>query len=215
MYSLAQFRNSLGRGWRIRWPVATAAALLVLLAGAALWQFSQAHSFAGVAKPPQSPAPEITLTDDRGAVFQLSALRGRWVLLAYGYTHCPDVCPLTLSNLNQALQLLGAGAGDVRVVFVSVDPERDTVPVMHDYVTHFNPNFTGLTGTAGEVAVAAQAYGVRYEKVATTSASGYAVSHSAYVYLIDPQFNWRLTYPFGVTPEEIAGDLRYLMQHPG
>lgn len=188
-----------------------AAALLCVL----LWQGREAHTFAGVTNAPPVPAPNFLLTDDTGSPFELAALRGRWIFVTYGYTHCPDVCPLTLANLKQVVQQAGAGADQVRVVFVTVDPGRDTVPVMHDYVTHFSPDFTGLTGAPAAVAIAGQAFSVRSTLAPASPAGAYAVSHSAYVYLIDPQFRWRLTYPFGVTPEEMSADLRYLMQHPG
>jgi protein SCO1/2 len=189
--------------------------LVLFVAGVVLWQMGHSHAFSGVVQSPPAPAPNISLTDDRGALFRLSDLRGQWVLLAYGYTHCPDICPLTLSNLKAAKQLLGVESSKIRVVFASVDPERDTVPVMHAYVGHFGPDFVGLTGSPAEVAAAARPYAVRYEKVQTTSAGGYAMAHSAYIYLIDPQQQWRMTYAFGVKPEEFASDLSYLIAASG
>ena len=177
-----------------------------------------AHSFAGVAPNPIGPAPDFTLTDENGQPFKLSDLRGKWILLAYGYTHCPDVCPLTLSRLREVKRTVDANGDRVQVVFVTIDPERDTPDIMQKYVSHFDQpfpqKFKGLSGTPAEIAAAAKPYNVNYEKKETGSADGYSMGHTAEVHLIDPQFNWRMTFPFGVKAEEIASDLQYLMQQP-
>jgi protein SCO1/2 len=109
--------------------------------------------------------------------------------------------------------LLAADADPVRVVFVSVDPERDTPERVQEYVAHFGQDFIGVSGAPDQVARAARAFGVEYARkdVASASALGYLVSHSAYVFVLDPEFRWRLTFPFGVTPDEIAADLSVLM----
>ena len=177
-----------------------------------------AHQFSGVAPNPIGPAPDFALTDETGQPFQLSDLRGKWILLAYGYTHCPDVCPLTLSHLRDVKKTVDPDGDEVQVVFVTIDPERDTPDIMHKYVGHFDKlfpqKFKGLSGTPAEIAAAAQPYRVKYEKKETGSADGYSMNHTAEVYLIDPQFNWRMTFPFGVKAEEIAADLQTLMQNP-
>lgn len=177
-----------------------------------------AHTFSGVAPNPLGPAPDFALTDEQGQPFKLSDLRGKWVLLAYGYTHCPDVCPLTLSRLRDVKKAVDANGDQVQVVFVTIDPERDSADIMQKYVGHFDnlfpQKFKGLTGTPAEIAAAAKPYNVKYEKKESTSAGGYSMGHTAEVYLIDPQFNWRMTFPFGVKAEEIAADLQYFMQHP-
>ena len=176
------------------------------------------RTFAGVAPNPIGPAPDFALTDENGQPFKLSDLRGKWILLAYGYTHCPDVCPLTLSRLRDVKKTIDANGDQLQVVFVTIDPERDSSDIMQKYVSHFDQafpqKFKGLTGTPQEIAQAAKAYNVKYEKKASASAAGYSMGHTAEVYLIDPQFNWRMTFPFGVKAEEIAADLQYLMQHP-
>src|SRR5512138_3570997 len=136
-----------------RWLFFLGALLALLLAGTVMWQVAQSHTFSGVVQSPPSAAPDIALTDDRGSEFRLSDLHGQWVLLAYGYTHCPDVCPLTLANLKSAKQIVGAESSKVKVVFVSIDPDRDTVPVMHEYVSHFGSDFVGLSGAPAEIAV--------------------------------------------------------------
>lgn len=171
-----------------------------------------AHTFNGVTG--STPAPDFSLTDQTGQPFKLSDFKGRWILLAYGYTHCPDVCPMTLSILRDVKKQIGADEQTLGVAFVTIDPERDTADIMGKYVAHFDATFKGLTGTPAEIAAAAQPYNVKYEKKASTPAVGYVMNHTAYVYLIDPQFRLRVTYPFGVKSEEIAGDLRYLMSQP-
>jgi protein SCO1/2 len=140
------------------------------------------------------------------------------MLLAYGYTHCPDVCPLTLSRLRDVKKAIDPNGDQVQVVFVTIDPERDTSDIMQRYVGHFDKDFPhkfkGLTGAPADIAAAAQPYHVKYEKKETGSADGYSMGHTAEVYLIDPQFNWRMTFPFGIKAEEIAADLQTLMQNP-
>jgi protein SCO1 len=177
-----------------------------------------AHNFAGVAPNPIGPAPDFALTDENGQPFKFSDLRGKWILLAYGYTHCPDVCPLTLSHLRDVKKTADPNGDNVQVVFVTIDPERDTPDIMQKYVSHFDQlfrqKFKGLSGTPEEIAAAAKPYNVKYEKKETGSADGYSMAHTAEVYLIDPQFNWRMSFPFGVKAEEIAADLQYFMQNP-
>ena len=194
---------------RLRWIMLIAIGVLLTAC---------AHQFSGVAPNPIGPAPDFALTDENGQPFKLSDLRGKWVLLAYGYTHCPDVCPLTLSHLRDVKKAIDPNGDQVQVVFVTIDPERDTADIMRQYVGHFDQQFAqkfkGLTGTPQEIAQAAQVYNVKYEKKESTSAAGYSMGHTAEVYLIDPQFNRRMTFPFGVKAEEIASDLQYLMQHP-
>lgn len=187
------------------------AALMVI--GGSAWAWQQAnkpHVYAGFVDP--KPAPDFTLTDETGRAFQLSQLKGQWVLLNYGYTSCPDVCPTTLAELSKVKRLLKEEGLEVQIVFVSVDPERDTVEVMKQYTEHFQAGIKALTGTEQEVAAASEGYGVAYEKEESTSAVGYLVSHTAYVYLLDPEFNWHITYPFGISAAEIANDLIYLME---
>jgi protein SCO1 len=177
-----------------------------------------AHTFAGVAPNPIAPAPDFALTDEHGQPFKLSDLRGKWILLAYGYTHCPDVCPLTLSHLRDVKKLVDPNGDQVQAVFVTIDPERDTADILRQYVGHFDQPFTqkfkGLTGTPTAIAQAAQAFNVKYEKKEVKPDGSYTMGHTAEVYLIDPQFNWRMTFPFAVKAQEIAADLQYFMQNP-
>src|SRR5512143_4296817 len=100
-----------------------------------------AHTFAGVAPSAIGPAPDFALTDENGQPFKLSELRGKWILLAYGYTHCPDVCPLTLSRLRDVKNAVDPNGDHVQVVFVTIDPERDMPDIMQEYVGHFDQLF--------------------------------------------------------------------------
>lgn len=187
------------------------AALLISLV-LVLAACNTSHTFSGVVSDPPSVAGDFTLTDQTNQPFALSEFKGQWILMAYGYTHCPDVCPMTLSILRDVKKSIGAAADQLGVVLVTVDPERDTAEIMGKYVAHFDQTFKGLTGSLDAVATAAQLYGVKYEKKASTPAVGYVMNHTAYVYLIDPQFRLRVTFPFGVKAEEITSDLKYLMQ---
>lgn len=198
---------------RFSWQKALSIVVMCLIViGGTIVLLAQPHAFSGVAPDVPTAAPDFTLTDETGAPFALGDLRGRWILLVYGYTSCPDVCPTTLAQLRQVKTELGPQADKVRVVFVSVDPERDTPDILQRYLAHFGADFKGLTGTPEDVAIAAQLYGVRYEKGDEgESAAGYLVSHTAHVYLIDPEFQLRMTFPFGVQAEEIVSDITYLM----
>lgn len=131
----------------------------------------------------------FTVLDQHGAPFTESSLQGKWSLLFFGYTHCPDICPLTLSVIKQVYERLAqAGkAEDVQVLFASVDPERDTLEKLSSYLAYFNPDFIGLGGTAEQVQNLARRIGVIYMLGEADSAGGYLVDHTAAVFLIDPR----------------------------
>ena len=136
---------------KLRWLIGVV--LIGLLAACA-------HHFAGVTPNPIGPAPDFALIDENGQPFKLSDLRGKWILLAYGYTHCPDVCPLTLSRLRDVKKTVDPNGDHVQVVFVTIDPERDTPDIMQKYVGHFDQlfaqKFKGLSGAPEEIAQAAE-----------------------------------------------------------
>jgi len=170
------------------------------------------YAFHGAILQSPLPAQDFTLMSHLGQRMALRDLRGKFVLLYFGYTTCPDVCPTTLAELAKAHKLLGKDADQIQVMMVTVDPERDTLAVLGDYVTHFHPSFIGLTGTADEIAQVATYYGVYYERVESNSALGYLVNHTATVMVIDRQGYLRLVFPYGMSAADIAADLRYLMQ---
>lgn len=195
--------------WLALWGIGLG--ILIMVAVLGFWTWNN-HQFAGTLLDPTRPAPNFTLIDETQTPFELNQLKGKWVFLFFGYTSCPDICPATLSQMRQVEEQLGALAEQVEVVFISVDPERDTPEKLQEYVSHFGEDFKGLSGTSEQIAMVAQLYGVSYEKEESDSAIGYLVSHSAYLYLIDPHFEWRAIYPFGVSSTDIVADVRFLMR---
>ena len=155
--------------------------------------------------PDPRPAPPLALTDQDGAPFAAGRFAGGPTLLFFGYTHCPDICPATMGILTEATSTYGPGA---RVVFVSVDPERDTVAWLGEYVRYLPPGFSALTGTSVEVRAAADAWGVRYAKVETGTPGEYSMSHTAEVYLVDGSGMLRAHFPFGTRADAVVATLR-------
>jgi protein SCO1/2 len=143
----------------------------------------------------------LELTDHAGQPRRLEDFRGKAVVLFFGFTHCPDVCPTTLADTAQALKLLGADAQRVQVLMVTVDPERDTPEALAKYVTAFDPRFLGLRGDLAATQRAAKEFKVYFEK--RKSGDGYSVDHSGQSYVIDPQGRLRLL----VRPDRISADL--------
>ncbi len=153
----------------------------------------------------------LALKDHHGRAVTLDSFRGRLLVIFFGYAHCPDVCPTTLSDMAQALQQLPPDvAARVQVLFVTVDPERDTPETLKAYVPYFHPGFLGLHGTPDEVAAAAKEFRVVYRRHAEAGASGYLVDHSAGSYVLDGAGRLRLYLPFGHPPASIAHDLSAL-----
>lgn len=187
-----------------------------VLTGVALllmgWQFFQRpYEYRGSLIDPPVPAANFELVDQNGELFQLRDQRGKVVLLFFGYTHCPDVCPLTLSDFKYIKSNLGEQADQARFVFVTVDPERDTVDVLRQYLPNFDEEIVGLTGNRSDLEAIWKDYGVYQAKQEVGSAAGYLVDHTARTYLIDQQGNWRLTYPFEMDKDDILADVRHLI----
>ncbi|MBE7469782.1 MAG: SCO family protein [Anaerolineae bacterium] len=187
---------------------------LVVLAGLVvlLGTMFKPYTFRGMVLQSPQPATNFTLTSHMGQPISLTDFKGQLVLLYFGYTTCPDVCPTTLAELKQARQALGQRSDEVQVLMVTVDPERDTVPVLADYMTHFDPSFIGLTGTSEEIAQVATYYGIFYERKESESALGYLVDHTATVMAIDRDGYLRVVYPYGAPSEDIASDLDYMLK---
>ena len=201
---------------RLRLPLLLAAAALLAACGGAGGAGPASPTEVPAATPPllgvretaydpPRPAPPLRLTDQDGEPFDLAALRGRPILVYFGYTHCPDVCPTTLADIRDALRLVDDPVG---VVFVTVDPARDDAAAMKRYVDYFASGFVGLTGDEAEIAAAADAWGVSYAKLDSTSAAGYAMAHSTDTYLVDPGGMLRHHLFFGASPELIAEKIR-------
>ena len=172
----------------------------------------QPYQFKGTAYADPQPAPDFELTATDGQRFRLGEQRGQIVLLFFGYTSCPDVCAMTLAEARQVLQGLHEDADEVRFVFVTVDPERDTPQVLARYVSAFHPAILGLSGTPDELEAIRQAYGVIAEKgMLEKSAAGYGVNHTARVFLVDRDGRLRLSYAFGTPPADIIQDIHHLL----
>src|ERR1700736_3932440 len=175
-------------------------ALLVSFLSARYWAYRTVQiNYYGQALVPAKQAFDFHLVDQDGKAFHLSQLHGKVVLFSFGFTHCPNVCPTTLSDLAKVYQALPAkDRGKVQVLFVSIDPHRDTPETMKNYIPYFNESFIGLTGTEAQVAEAAKAYGAYYEIVHDSGANPnvYTVNHSALSYLISPDGKWKLLYNF-------------------
>jgi protein SCO1/2 len=188
--------------------------VLIGVVAAGVFLFSKPASFRGTMyAEPYPPAPEIELNRDNGTSFKLSEMRGNVVLLFFGYTSCPDVCPTTMAELKQALEELDENdAKQVQVLFVTVDPERDTPERVQEYVNHFNSDFIGLSGTESELTEVWKKYGVFRENVEGNSAAGYLVNHTARVTLIDRDGNLRLSYAFDTPVDSIVHDLKLLFK---
>lgn len=151
----------------------------------------------------------FSLIDQAGHTVTDRDLSGRWALLYFGYTSCPDVCPTELQAMAAALDALGPDLGaQVQPVFVTVDPERDTPERLASYVALFHPRLIGLTGTPAQVAQAARAYRVYYAKAQSEDASNYLMDHSSFVYLLDREGAVRALFRSGTTAEDLAAALR-------
>jgi protein SCO1/2 len=146
------------------------------------------------------------LVDDKGTIVSNRSWPGKFLLVYFGYTHCPDLCPTTLSAMAQALNLLGSEGKKVQPLFITIDPERDTPALMKQYTALFSSRITGLTGTSDQIADAADTYGVHFARQPTRSGD-YEIAHSASVYLVYPSGALAMTIPSGETAQAIAADI--------
>lgn len=157
-------------------------------------------------------ARDFALTDHAGKPRTMADFRGKAVVIFFGYTQCPDVCPTTMTGMAEAMKLLGGDAAKVQVLFVTVDPERDTQLLLSQYVPVFNPSFLGLYADAQTIARTAQEFRVFYKKQPGSTPTTYTVDHSAGSYVYDPQGKLRLFIKHGTGPEPIVHDLRMLLK---
>lgn len=156
-------------------------------------------------------ARDFRLTDHNGHVRTLADFKGKVVAMFFGYTHCPDVCPTTLSDFSAALKLLDGQAGRVQVIFVTLDPQRDTPAILKQFVPAFNPGFLGMYTDAETLKQVAKEYKVVYQKASVKGPDDYLIDHNAGTYIYDPEGRLRLLMPYGSNPETIAHDLRVLL----
>jgi protein SCO1/2 len=190
------------RARRLGWPV-----LLALLAGPAP-AADEGALRAGVFDPPRA-APDFRLRGSDGTELTLSRYRGKVVIVGFGFSTCPDVCPTTLSTLAQARRRLGADAEHLQIVYITVDPERDDAERLRKYLAAFDPTFVGGTGSAEALAAVRREYGI----AATRQEVGadYGIRHSSFTYLIDRDGNLRALMPYGQPPDDYVHDVRILL----
>lgn len=150
----------------------------------------------------------FTLVDTTGATVTDATYRGRWMLVYFGYTYCPDICPTELQTISTALDDLGGLADRVVPIFVTIDPERDTSAALADYVKLFDNRLVGLTGTPEQIAAAARAYRVYYARAKSGDTTGYLMDHSSFVYLIGPDGSFRALFRQGMAAPELADALK-------
>jgi len=157
------------------------------------------------------PDLDFQLTDDHGKTVTGADYRGKVVLLYFGYTHCPDVCPLTLAQLHVVMQRLGPQADDARILFVSVDPTRDTPEVMHAYVNAFDPRAVGLTGSARAVEALSKRYRSAFTRGPDAGNGAYEVSHSSAIYVFDRDGRARVLATPAASRDDLVHDLHLLL----
>jgi protein SCO1/2 len=180
---------------------------VVVLAGAAGWIAWDAMRDS----PPAIGGP-FTLVDQNGQIVTEATFKGKPTVIYFGYTYCPDVCPTALLLLENAIEKLGPGADKkINAVFITVDPERDTPKLMKDYVGNFGENFYGLSGTPDQIAAAARAFRVYYQKVPSKDGAPYLMDHSSIVYLLDRNGRFVTHFTHETKTETIAAALQRLM----
>jgi protein SCO1 len=182
------------------------ALLLAILAGGLLWYLGSTRFVTSGGTNTASVGGAFTLIDQNGARRSDKDFHGRWVLLYFGYSYCPDVCPTTLGVMADALSKLGPKESRIVPVFISIDPERDTPVALKKYLTAFGPEFVGLTGSLPEITAVAHEYRVYFAKH-PLEGGGYAVDHSSVVYLLDPRGRFVKFYDDTTKPADLARDL--------
>ncbi len=159
-------------------------------------------------------AQKLSLPDATGKVRQLSEFQGKVVVVFFGFTQCPDICPTTMAEIAEVRRRLGPQGDKVQGVFVSVDPERDTPAVLGEYVKALDPSFVGLRGSVDEVTAAARAFKVFFQKVPTKDGKSYTMDHTAGAYVFDPQGRVRLFMRYGMGVDALEADIRQLLASP-
>ena len=160
----------------------------------------------------QGYGSDFRLSDHNGKSRTMADFRGKVVVMFFGYTHCPDVCPTTLAEMKQVMQILGNDAQRLQVLFVTVDPARDTPELLSRYVPSFHPSFLGLYGDTAATEKVAKEFKIAYRIAAGKTADGYTVDHSAASLVFDTQGNLRLFINYGLAADKIAPDIKKLLQ---
>jgi protein SCO1/2 len=165
----------------------------------------------GTLEPPRA-APNLRLPDQYGRIFDLEEHRGKVVLVFFGYTYCPDVCPVTLAQTASVLRKLASQAKQVQVVFVTVDPQRDTPEVLANYLKNFDPTFIGLSASPIATRQVLNAYEIKAVRRDSTNSTTYTIDHTSLIYVIDKQGLLREVINFGVPSDDVLHDLKFLLR---
>lgn len=184
---------------------------VLALVGLGIWWTRPPVMHGVVLQSPQR-VTDFSLDASTGERVSLSDFRGKPVLIYFGYTFCPDVCPTTLTDLKEMMAALGKKADDIQVIMISVDPERDTPQQLAAYLQYFDPRFIGMTGTKEEIDAAATQFGVFYEAHEGTAATGYLVDHTSTTALVDDEGYLREIFSFETPGEDIAADISYWLR---
>jgi len=189
--------------------------VLWVLAGAAafvfIWLLMWADYRADLAQAETEPPffAQFELTDHRGMVQTDEDFAGRWMLVFFGFTNCPDVCPTTLSEVAAVMEGLGDEAAKVQPIFITIDPERDTPTALAGYVPLFDAGIIGLTGTPEQIAATSETFPIFFERIEeATAPGGYTMEHTSHLFLFDPRAGFANSWPYGTPAEEILADLR-------
>jgi protein SCO1/2 len=191
-------------------------ALALVLVGLAGWWWlltSRSGSVHGFELDTPREVPAVTLQGSDGRPHSLRDFQGKVVLLYFGYTTCPDVCPMTLGKYTRVKALLGDRATDVRVVMVTVDPQRDTPDRLREYLAGYGDDFLGLTGNEASIRELASGFGVYFATYSSESALGYLVEHSTSSFLLDREGRLRIVAPYELSVEQLAQDVQYLLRN--
>lgn len=188
----------------MRWPcgLIVAGLLLVVAVTSVFWLHQR--------RAPTIGGPFQLVNATTGRQVTDRDFRGKWLLVFFGYTHCPDVCPTTLGSIAEGLTQLGPLAGQIQPLFITVDPERDTLPVLVDYASTFGPRILGLSGSADQIASAAKAYGIYYAK--RVIGDDYFIDHTASVRVVRPDGSFASSLLSTAGPSDIAKRLRTLLK---
>ncbi len=179
---------------------------LLIAAGIAWWQIE--HMTQQVATTTAAIGGPFQLTDHTGKTVSDTDYRGKYLLIYFGYTFCPDVCPTELSNIGATLDSLGPLADRVQPLFITIDPERDTTAQLADYAPLFHPRLIGLTGTPEQIREVAREYRVYAKKANDGGGGAYLMDHSSFIYLMGPDGTFASVFPAGASPDTMAGDIR-------
>ncbi len=186
--------------------------LIILFAGIAVLLGILAYDFRaffptgleGEQVAPVAIGGEFTLTDQNGVERRPEDFRGKLMLVYFGYTFCPDACPTALQDMSRAIDIMGNKGDAVQPIFITIDPARDTVEQMKLYASNFHPRLVALTGTPEQIAAAAKAYRVYYEKGKSTGGDDYLMDHTSFIYLMGPDGKYLSHFPPGTTAEQMA-----------